>query len=47
VPLPPDLTSYLQDGYVAGLAGKVEISDQRGVPCALPDSNCVMVFERG
>ncbi|HZJ71729.1 MAG TPA: methyltransferase, partial [Planctomycetota bacterium] len=46
VALPPDLESYLQDGYVTALAGKVELVDERGVPCPLPDSNCVMVFER-
>ncbi len=46
VDLPPDLRSYLQDGYNQGLAGKVELFDERGVPCALPDSNCVMVFEK-
>jgi SAM-dependent methyltransferase len=44
--LPPELASYLQPGYVAGLAGKVELTDEGDRPAALPDSNCLLVVER-
>jgi hypothetical protein len=43
--LPPAEASYLQPGYVAGLAGKVELTDEDGRPVPLPDSNCLLVFE--
>jgi SAM-dependent methyltransferase len=46
VELPPDQRSYLQPGYVAHLAGRIELTDERDRPVALPDSNCVIVVER-
>ncbi|MBP9086956.1 MAG: methyltransferase [Kofleriaceae bacterium] len=44
IPLPQ--RSYLQPGYQAGLAGKIELLDGRGQPVALPDSNCLIVIEK-
>jgi SAM-dependent methyltransferase len=46
VELPAPLRSYLQPGYVTNLAGKVELTDARDQPVALPDSNCLIVVER-
>jgi SAM-dependent methyltransferase len=40
------LRSYLQPGYRDHLAGKVELTDERDQPVALPDSNCLLVIER-
>lgn len=47
VELPDDLRSYLQPGYEAGLAGKLELTDEADRPVCLPDSNCVIVVEKG
>lgn len=44
--LPSELRSYLQPGYPAHLAGRVELTDEHDRPVALPDSNCVIVVER-
>lgn len=46
ISLAPADASYLQPGYVQGLAGKVELLDEQGRPAALPDSNCLLVFEK-
>jgi len=46
VELPADLRTYLQPGYPAHLAGKIELTDEHDVAAALPDSNCVIVVER-
>ena len=46
VDVPAELRSYLQPGYIDGLAPKVELFDENNIPCSLPDSNCIMVFER-
>jgi len=40
------LRSYLQDGYRAALAGKLELTDEHDRPVPLPDSNCLIVIER-
>ncbi|HSK05601.1 MAG TPA: methyltransferase, partial [Kofleriaceae bacterium] len=40
------LRSYLQDGYAAALAGKIELTDEHDRPVPLPDSNCLLVVER-
>ncbi|MDB4961040.1 MAG: methyltransferase [Myxococcales bacterium] len=40
------LRSYLQPGYRANLAGKVELTDEHDRPVELPDSNCLIVIER-
>jgi SAM-dependent methyltransferase len=40
------LRSYLQDGYRAALAGKIELTDEHDRPVPLPDSNCLLVVER-
>ncbi len=40
------LRSYLQPGYPASLAGKIELTDERDQPVPLPDSNCLIVLER-
>ncbi len=47
VPLPKGQASYLQDGYRRGLAGKVALFDGDGAAVALPDSNGLLVFEKG
>ncbi len=46
LPLPAGYQSYLQPGYRAGLAGKIELFDTRGLAVELPDSNCLIVVER-
>jgi SAM-dependent methyltransferase len=46
VALPPGLASYLQPGYVASLAPKIELTDEHDRPVALPDSNCLIVVEK-
>ena len=46
LPLPPELASYLQAGYRAGLAGKITLTDERDQPAELPDSNCLLVLEK-
>ena len=38
--------SYLQPGYRDGLAGKIELTDERDQPVELPDSSCLMVIEK-
>lgn len=40
------LRSYLQPGYAAALADKIELTDERDRPVPLPDSNCLIVIER-
>ena len=44
IPLPH--RSYLQPGYQLGLAGKIELLDDKDTPVALPDSNCLIVIEK-
>jgi SAM-dependent methyltransferase len=44
--VPNPLRSYLQPGYRANLAGKIELTDEHDVPVELPDSNCLIVLER-
>src|SRR5262249_1202098 len=46
VAFPAELRSYLQPGYRDPLAGKIELCDDRDVPVALPDSNCLIAIER-
>ena len=46
VPLPPEIASYLQPGYEAGLAGRIELTDEHDRPARLPDSNCLLVVEK-
>jgi len=46
VDVQPALRSYLQPGYRANLAGKIELTDEHDVPAELPDSNCLIVIER-
>ena len=44
--VPNELGSYLQPGYIENLRGKIELTDERDQPVALPDSNCLIVIER-
>ena len=46
VPLTVEERSYLQPGYRTGLAGQVELFDAGGDRVDLPDSNCLLVFEK-
>lgn len=46
VPIPPADASYLQQGYVDGLADKVRLYDGGFQSVALPDSNALLVFEK-
>jgi len=46
VALPSGVRSYLQPGYREHLDGKIELTDERDQPVALPDSNCLIVIER-
>jgi hypothetical protein len=46
VELPRAECSYLQPGYRDHLAAKIELTDERDVPAALPDSNCLIVVEK-
>ena len=41
------LRSYLQPGYRDNLAGKIRLTDEHDQPVDLPDSNCLIVIERG
>ncbi len=41
------LRSYLQPGYRDSLAGKIRLTDEHDQPVDLPDSNCLIVIERG
>ncbi len=41
------LGSYLQAGYRDNLAGKIRLTDEHDQPVDLPDSNCLIVIERG
>ncbi|MFN0246344.1 MAG: methyltransferase [Kofleriaceae bacterium] len=41
------LRSYLQPGYRDSLAGKVRLTDEHDEAVELPDSNCLIVIERG
>lgn len=41
------LGSYLQPGYRDALAGKIRLTDETDQPVDLPDSNCLIVIERG
>lgn len=45
-PVPDDLRSYLQPGYVTGLAPKIRLRDEDAQEVALPDSNALWVFEK-
>lgn len=47
VELPDEMASYLQPGYRDGLEDKVRLLDHEGQQVELPDSNCLMVFEKG
>jgi SAM-dependent methyltransferase len=47
IPPPPDLRSYLQPGYQAGLGDRVALFDASGAPLPLPDSNCLLIIEKG
>ncbi len=44
--IPPAVASYLQSGYTTHLADKIALTDHRDEPVALPDSNCLLVFEK-
>ena len=46
VDIPAAHRSYLQSGYLQGLAGKVALFDGADRPTALPDSNCLIVIEK-
>jgi SAM-dependent methyltransferase len=46
IAVPLAVTSYLQPGYRAGLAGKIELTDERDTAVELPDSNCLIVIEK-
>lgn len=37
---------FLQDGYHAALAPKIELRDETGGRCALPDSTCIIVIQK-
>jgi SAM-dependent methyltransferase len=47
VEIPSDLRRYLQPGYRDKLAGKIELTDEHDRPVELPDSNCLIVLEKG
>lgn len=46
VEIPKAHQSYLQPGYKTGLASKVILLDENMNPVELPDSNCLIVFEK-
>ena len=46
VDVAPALRSYLQPGYRANLAGKIELTDEHDQAVELADSNCLIVIER-
>ncbi len=46
VEIPGGKQSYLQPGYKTGLASKVILLDENLSSVELPDSNCLMVFEK-
>ena len=46
VDIPIGMRSYLQPGYKTGLATKIILLDEHMNPAELPDSNCLMVFEK-
>ncbi|HEY1813104.1 MAG TPA: methyltransferase [Kofleriaceae bacterium] len=46
IAVPVAITSYLQPGYRAGLAGKIELTDERDAAVELPDSNCLIAIEK-
>ncbi len=46
IDLPKSKQSYLQPGYQKALAPKVIYLDEDMIPVPLPDSNCLMVFEK-
>ena len=46
VEVEPALRSYLQPGYRANLADKIELTDEHDQAVELPDSNCLIVIER-
>ncbi len=46
VAIPDGNQSYLQPGYKTGLAPKIILLDGEMNPVELPDSNCLMVFEK-
>ncbi len=45
--VPNPLGSYLQPGYRDNLAQKIQLTDENDEPVDLPDSNCLIVIERG
>jgi SAM-dependent methyltransferase len=47
VPVPPDLASYLQPGYPAGIGPHLRIFDVEGNEVPMPDVNGVWVIEKG
>jgi hypothetical protein len=47
VELPAELRSYLQPGYKTGLARKITLTDELDRAVELPDSNCLIVIEKG
>ncbi len=46
VELPKGEESYLQPGYIDGLAPKIDLTDGSGQSVQLPDSNCLIVIEK-
>lgn len=45
--VPLAIQSYLQPGYRDHLAGKIALTDEHDRPVELPDSNCLIVIEKG
>lgn len=46
IELPPAQASYLQQGYIDGLAPKIRLYDAQFQAVALPDSNAILVIEK-
>ena len=47
IPLPAEIRSYLQPGYVEHLAPSVALYEEDGTtPARLPDSNALWVIEK-
>ncbi|OGR48632.1 MAG: hypothetical protein A2X37_06040 [Elusimicrobia bacterium GWA2_66_18] len=47
VPIEPRWRSYLQEGYVRNLKDKAALYFEEGRPAPFPDSNMIIVMERG
>jgi SAM-dependent methyltransferase len=47
VDIPVAERSYLQPGYIEGLAPRIDLLDEANNPVPLPDSNCLIVVEKG